>query len=178
MVAELFARKGYHSTSMREIARELGMSQSSLYYYFKSKEDILFALMNGAMDEALTTLERICAADLPPADKLEQVLDFYARYYTGNQERETLLVHEMNSLGPVYREVLIGKQRRYVRLITSMLGEVADTGAMKSIHPTVATFAFFGMVHYTVKWYHRDGPVDVDELASIFVEIFTRGILA
>jgi hypothetical protein len=48
---------------------------------------------------------------------------------------------------------------------------------MKDINTTVAAFAFFGMVHYSIKWYRRDGEVDVDGLAESFVEIFTRGIL-
>jgi len=173
----LFARRGYHSTSMREIARELGMNQSSLYHYFKSKEEILFKLMNDAMDDALLILEGICASELSPEKKLNKVLGFYTRYYTKEQERETLLVNEMNSLGERAREVLIEKQRRYVHLIRSLLVDLKDAGLMKEIHPTVAAFAFFGMVHYSIKWYRRDGEVDVEALAQSFVEIFTRGIL-
>ena len=60
VAAHLFAHKGFHTTSMRGIARELGMNQSSLYHYFKSKEDILFKLMNDAVDDALKR-----AGDLP-----------------------------------------------------------------------------------------------------------------
>jgi hypothetical protein len=49
---------------------------------------------------------------------------------------------------------------------------------MKPIPPSVATFAFFGMVHYTIKWYDKDGPVKSGELADYFLEIFTKGIFA
>jgi AcrR family transcriptional regulator len=177
VVARLFARKGYHSTSMREIARELGMNQSSLYHYFKSKEDILFKLMNDAMDDALATLEEICAADLAPEDKLNSVLGFYTRYYAGDQERLILLVNEKNSLSDAYSRKLIQKERRYVHLFKEIFEELAGQDKIKEIPPSVAIFAFLGMVHYTIKWYHKDGQVSLDELADIFVEIFSKGVL-
>ena len=176
VIAGLFARNGYHSTSMREIARELGMNASSLYHYMKSKEEILFRLMNDAIDDALVTMEEICAADLTPEDKLDRVLEFYIRYYAGDQDRLILLVNEMNALNNDYRKILVDKQRRYVNLIRSILKELAQDREMKPIDPTIATFAFFGMVHYTIKWYHKDGPIGLNELAHGFLEIFTQGI--
>ena len=177
VIARLFAHKGYHSTSMREIARELGMNQSSLYHYFRSKEDILFKLMNDAMDSALATMEEICAADLRPRDKLKRILRFYTRYYAGDQERLILLVNEQNSLNSEHRRILVDKERRYVRLFKGVFEELEDHQMTKEIPHGIAIFAFLGMVHYTIKWYHRDGAVGLDRLADIFVEIFTRGVL-
>ena len=177
VIARLFAYRGYHSTSMREIARELGMNQSSLYHYFASKQDILFTLMNDAMDDVLAILEDISSTDLLPEDRLNRVLSFYTQYYAGDQERLILLINEMNSLNEEYRSILVGKQRRYVQLIKSILEGLAAKGKIKQIDPAIATFAFFGMVHYTIKWYHKDGPVSLDQLANAFVEIFTKGVL-
>jgi len=176
VVIRLFARNGYHNTSMREIARGLNMNQSSLYHYFNSKEDILFALVNDAMDDALNILEEICKTNLSPHGKLNRVLSFYTNYYAGDQDRLRLLVNEQCNLGDDYRKVLITKERRYVYLIQSILKALADDGRMKSIPPVVATFAFFGMVHYTIKWYSKDGPVKSGGLADYFLEIFTNGI--
>ena len=176
VIARLFAYRGYHSTSMREIARELGMNQSSLYHYFASKQDILFTLMNDAMDDVLAILEEISTTDLLPEDRLNRVLSFYTQYYAGDQERLILLINEMNSLNEEYRSILVGKQRRYVQLIKSILEELAAQDKIKQIDPAIATFAFFGMVHYTIKWYHKDGPVALEQLADAFVEIFTKGI--
>ncbi|MBW2339231.1 MAG: TetR family transcriptional regulator [Deltaproteobacteria bacterium] len=177
VIARLFAYRGYHFTSMREIARELGMNQSSLYYYFASKQDILFTLMNDAMDDALAILEDISSTNLLPEDRLNRVLSFYTQYYTGDQERLILLINEMNSLNEEYRSILVEKQRRYVRLVKSILEELAAQDKIKKIDPAIATFAFFGMVHYTIRWYHKDGPVSLGQLADAFVEIFTKGVL-
>jgi len=176
VATRLFAQKGYHNTSMREIARDLEMNQASLYHYFDSKEDLLYTLITDAMDEALDTLEQICQSDLSPNGKLNEVLSFYTSYYAGDQDRLRLLVNEQDNLGEEYRQVVIEKERRYVGLIQSILKALADEGKMKPIPPSVATFAFFGMVHYTIKWYDRSGPVKSGELADYFLEIFTKGI--
>jgi AcrR family transcriptional regulator len=174
----LFAHKGYRPTTMREIAQELGMDKSSLYHYFKSKEDILFKLANDTISDSLETLKKICATDLPPVEKLKEVLAFHVRYYAGDQEGLILLMaNELNSLNEEYRSILVKKQRRYVQLIKAILKELSSQRKLKQIHPSIMTFAFFGMVHYTIKWYHKQGPVGVDELADLFVEIFTKGIL-
>lgn len=177
VIARLFAYKGYHHTSMRKIARELGMNQSSLYHYFMSKEDVLFRLMNDAMDDVLVKLEEICASGLSAEAKLKKVLHSYIRSYAGDQERLILLVNEMNSLTDTNRLILVERQRQYVKLIKSILKELVDEDKMKEIDASVATFAFFGMVHYTIKWYHENGPITLGELAKLFVEIFTKGIL-
>jgi TetR/AcrR family transcriptional regulator, cholesterol catabolism regulator len=177
LVARLFADKGYHATSMRDIGNNIGMSKSSMYNYFKSKEEILFHLMNDAMDEALEEIQSICRADHPPEIKLKEVLDFYARYYAGDQDSLILLVNESQSLGSENLKILKDKERDYVRLIGSILEELSQADRMKDIHPTVATFAFFGMVHYTIKWYHKSGAVSPSQLAKYFVEIFSKGIL-
>ncbi len=176
-IAHLFAHKGFHATSMRAIAQELEMQPASLYHYFKSKEEMLFVLMNESMDEAMEKLKEVCDTDSPPEQKLKDMLGFYSRFFAGDQEREILLVNEIDSLGDEYRKILIDKQRRYIHLIRSIFQELSDEGLLKEIDPTVATFAFFGMVHYTIRWYDEDGPVDVSTLSDNFVEIFTRGIL-
>ena len=177
IAANCFAYAGYHSTSMREIARKLGMNQSSLYHYFESKEGILFKLMNDAMDNALATMEEICATDIKPHNKLKRILSFYTRYYAGDQDRLTLLVNEQNSLDSDHRRILVDKERRYVKLFREVFEELGGHQMTKEIPHGIAIFAFLGMVHYTIKWYHRDGAVGLDALADIFVEIFTKGVL-
>ncbi len=176
IATRLFAQKGYHNTSMRQIARALSMNQATLYHYFESKEQILYTLLNDTMDDALEKLEEICDSDLSAREKLEEVISFYTQYYAGQQDRLTLLVNEHLHLEGALQEAVIQKERRYVRLIQSILKELADEGLMKPIPPAVAAFAFFGMVHYTIKWYHMDGPIRSSELADYFLEIFTQGI--
>jgi len=177
VIARLFARNGYQSTTIRDIARELGITPASLYYYYKSKEEMLFRLMKGAMESAMVTIEDISLSDLSPEDKIKQVLTFYTRYFAGYQDCEILLQNEIKSLNEEHREIVIQKQRRYLHLFYGLLRQLSEHGKMKPIHHTVAIFAFLGMVHFTVRWYDPEGPVSLDVLSDMFVEIFTNGIL-
>jgi TetR/AcrR family transcriptional regulator, cholesterol catabolism regulator len=175
--ARLFAHNGYHRTTMRDIARVLQMNQASLYHYFPGKEDILFKLMNDAMDDAMAVLEKICAEERPPDEKLRAVLQFYTRHYAGDQERLILLVNEGGALPEEKRRILVEKERRYVRLFKGLFQELADRNRMKAVPSSIATFAFFGMVHYTIKWYQKDGPMAPNGLAQSFAEILLQGVL-
>jgi AcrR family transcriptional regulator len=177
VIAHLFARNGYHKTSMRDIARKLGMNQSSLYHYFKSKEDMLFKLMNDAMDDAMPVLEEICQTRISAEEKLRNVLGFYTRYFAGDQDRLILLVNEREVLSEKYKDILIEKERRYVRLFKEIFEDLWTQKKARDIPPQIATFAFLGMVHYTINWYRQSGPVGLEQLAEYFVDIFTRGIL-
>ncbi len=177
-IARLFARDGYERTSIREITSELGMSKSSLYYYFSSKEEALFNLIDDCLDEALEEIERICAAPMGPLEKIREVFRFYASFYLSDMDRLTLLVHELNSLGGAYRDTLVAKERKHVQLLRGILKELEGYGGLRTVNPTTAVFAFFGMVHWTQRWYDPRGTMTADELSREFLEIFTHGVLS
>ena len=176
VVAYVFARKGYHSTTMRDIARELGMHQSSLYHYFKSKEDILFKLMIETLETGISELEKICDRNDPPEEKLNKVFRFHTQHHTRSGDRNILLENEMNSLSIGRRRIVTDRMRHYVNLIRSIIIDLFKKQAIKNIHPTIATFAFFGMVNYMTKWYNPNGPVKSERLADMFTKILTKGL--
>ena len=176
VVAYVFARKGYRSTTMRDIARELGMHQSSLYHYFKSKEDILFKLMMETLETGISELEKICDRNDPPEEKLNKVFRFHTQHHTRSGDRNILLENEMNSLSIGRRRIVTDRMRHYVNLIRSIIIDLFKKQAIKDIHPTIATFAFFGMVNYMNKWYTPNGPVKPDRLVHMFTKILTKGL--
>jgi len=176
VIAGLFAKRGYKAVSMREIARTLNVRPSTLYHYFKGKEEILFRLMEGAMEESLEGLKRLRETDSPPKEKLINMLKFYASYYLEQSDRLTLLVNEIPSLGEDLRKKLVEKEKEFVNLFRSLLAELVRTGEIEGVHPTAAIFSFFGMIHYTVKWFDPEGPVSPEMLSQQIVRIFTEGI--
>lgn len=177
VMSRLFAKKGYHATTMREIARELDMKPSSLYNYFESKEEALFNLLNDAMDVALELVKDICREEISAEEKLHRIISFYTHHYSVKREGLVLLIEHVRNLAEERQRIIIDKERRFANMVASILGDLDMEGRMKAIPPKIAVFAFFGMVHYTVKWYHAEGPVGPAELAKYFVEIFTNGIL-
>lgn len=174
--AALFAEKGYHGTSIKDLARAMGLQKGSLYHYFNSKEELLFRLLDEYVTEALDNIEAICALEIAPVEKLRRFMLFYSGFYAGDRDRLVLLINDIDKLGGTYREQIIEKERRYYQSLTGIFSQLQAAGMMKAMPQAVAAFAFFGMVHYTCKWFQKDGAITAGELSEMFLEIFTRGI--
>ncbi|MEA2040064.1 MAG: TetR/AcrR family transcriptional regulator [Thermodesulfobacteriota bacterium] len=173
----LFAARGFEATPVRKIAADAGLSVPGMFYYFSSKEEILFEIMIGFMEEAYKRLEAIIRSDEDPVKKLEQLCSFYVRRNAAHQEELTILNSEGKSLSPEHRKIFIEKQRFYVEALENILGRLAEQGAIKPIGHAVLTLIFYGMVHWTYTWYDRNGEVSPDELGKIISEVFLHGII-
>ncbi|MBU4276993.1 MAG: TetR/AcrR family transcriptional regulator [Proteobacteria bacterium] len=175
--ARLFASQGYHATSLRELAEALGLNKSSLYHYFDSKQELLYQLLDDYISEALAEIQSLCSDGQDPEEKLADFMRYYTRFYARDLDRLALLVNEVDNLEPRFRKVLEKKERRYLAALTDIFEQLRGQGRLKQVPPTVAAFAFFGMVHYTFKWYRPKGKVSPEELSEMFWEIFGRGVL-
>ncbi|BEQ14148.1 TetR/AcrR family transcriptional regulator [Desulfoferula mesophila] len=175
--ARLFAAQGYHATSLRELAEALGLNKSSLYHYFDSKQDLLYQLLDDYITEALAEIQALCAGEGDPEEKLAEFMRYYTRFYAKDLDRLALLVNEVDNLEPRLRKVLEKKERRYLAALEEIFAQLRDQGRLKDIPSSVAAFAFFGMVHYTFRWYRPKGRVSPAELSEMFWEIFGSGIL-
>jgi AcrR family transcriptional regulator len=177
VISRMFAEKGYLETTMRDIAKELNVKPPSLYNYFKSKEEALFKLINESMDTALENIENINSMDIPAKEKLFKTIEFYTYSYSVKKAGPILLLYYVDKLTKRHQRILMEKQRRFSDMAANILHELEEEGLMKDIPPKIALFAFFGMVNYTIKWYHQNGPVKPEELVKHFIEIYTKGIL-
>jgi len=175
--ARLFAEKGYHGASTADLAQALGLRKSSLYHYMESKEDLLYRLLDDYMSQGLAEIEELAKLAEEPESKLRRALIYYARFYIKDPERLVLLVNESARLTGWRRREMAAKQRRYLAAFNSILGELKAAGQMRDIPETVASFSFFGMVHYTYQWFNSKGRLSAAELADLFLAIFTRGVL-
>ncbi|MCB2191491.1 MAG: TetR/AcrR family transcriptional regulator [Deltaproteobacteria bacterium] len=175
--ARLFASQGYHATSLRELAETLGLNKSSLYHYFDSKQELLYRLLDDYISEALEEIQALCAGGRDPEEKLADFMRYYTRFYAKDLDRLALLVNEVDNLEPRFRRVLEKKERRYLAALTDIFEQLRSQGRLKDVPSTVAAFAFFGMVHYTFRWYRPKGRVSPEELSEMFWEIFGRGVL-
>ena len=175
--ARLFAAQGYHATSLRELAEALGLNKSSLYHYFDSKQELLYQLLDDYISEALAEIQSLCSGERDPEEKLADFMRYYTRFYARDLDRLALLVNEVDNLEPRLRKVLEKKERRYLAALTDIFEQLREQGRLKQVPSTVAAFAFFGMVHYSFRWYRLRGKVSPEELSEMFWEIFGRGVL-
>lgn len=173
----LFAAKGFEATPVRRIAMESGLSVPGMFHYFVSKEEILFSIMIGFMEEAYKRLEEMIQSDMDPITKLETLCSFYVQRYAAHQDELTILNSEGKSLTPKHRKTFTKKQRIYVEALERIFREFSEKGIIKRINHSVLTFLFYGMVHWTSTWYDPRGNVSPEELGRIISEVFLKGIL-
>jgi TetR/AcrR family transcriptional regulator, cholesterol catabolism regulator len=175
--AAIFAEKGYHSTSIRDISRATGMSLSGLYYYFKSKEELLYLIQDQCFSTVLDDCRRLMAEADDPVRRLRLLIENHLNYFVNNMNEMKVLSHEANSiLGESFRKVN-AKKRQYVDLAMGLLKEIAIKHGVEAIDIRVATFSLFGMMNWIYNWYNPRKDVDVAGLSQSITRIFLSGFL-
>ena len=172
--AGIFAEKGYHQASIRDIARATGVSLSGLYYYFNSKEELLFLIQDHAFGTLLANLERVLAGVEEPALRLRLLMENHLRYFTGATAEMKVLSHEGESLTGEYRRRVNAKKKRLTQIAMEILGELRPAGG---VDPRVATYALFGMMNWLYNWYRPGNDVPVEALVDDMYRVFLHGFL-
>ena len=172
--ARIFAEKGYHQASIRDIARATGVSLSGLYYYFDSKEELLFLIQDHAFGTLLANLERNLAGVDDPHRRLRILVENHLRYFIDAKAEMKVLSHESESLGGDFRRRVNDKKRRLSDTAMEILQALRPEGG---IDLRVATFSLFGMMNWLYNW-HRPGlDAPVETLVDDMYRIFLNGYL-
>ena len=175
---DLFNRQGYDGTSMGDLAKELGLTKSAIYHHVPSKEHLLSAALDEALD-GLTAAVDSAAAVAPGASA-------HARLRTVVQESVVILAEHLPAVTLLLRvrgnseiELAALKRRRAIDdKLTSLVRAAVDEGALRSdIPPELISRLLFGMVNSLVEWYRPGGPVDVDDLASSVATLAFDGLV-
>jgi AcrR family transcriptional regulator len=177
--ARIFAEKSYHSTSMRDISRETGVSLAGLYHYCKSKEELLFLIQDHCFGRVLERVEQRVKGIDEPSEKLRIFIDNHLSFFAANMAEMKVLSHEAESLaGDLHRHVLT-KKDRYAKLARRILREIQDLQRSKStVDLTVATYALFGMMNWIYNWYDPRGKLSVNQLVDNITRLFLNGFLS
>lgn len=192
--ARIFAEKSYHSTSMRDISRETGVSLAGLYHYCKSKEELLFLIQDHCFGRVLERLEERIRATEDPFERLRIFVDNHLSFFAANMAEMKVLSHEAESLAGDLHEHVSTRKRQYTRTARRVLSEVQQAAAsnsgrpprkngnrdraMKPIDLTVATYALFGMMNWIYNWYDPRGKLSVSDLVDNVTRLFLHGFVA
>ena len=178
IATKLFVEKGFENTTTRDIANAAGINKAALYYYFDSKEVLLYQILDDTVRIGLERIREIEGSKKSLKEKLMAVTDMYTRYYAFDTDMMKLLVHDQKSLRPEHKAKLDRLQKDYVKVFVKILEDLKKRGKILDIDTTVCAFAFFGMVHWAYRWYNPDGRIKPNQLSEIFNQIFTNGIFA
>ncbi len=172
--AGIFAEKGYHQASIRDIARATVVSLSGLYYYFNSKEELLFLIQDHAFGTLLENLERRLEGVDEPALRLRVLMENHLGYFVANQAEMKVLSHESESLTGDFRRRVNAKKRRLTEVAAEILAELHPD---PEVDQRVATFALFGMMNWLYNWHRPGVDAPVEKLVDDMYRVFLHGIL-
>jgi AcrR family transcriptional regulator len=181
--ARIFALKGYHSTSMRDIAGATKVSLSGLYHYCRSKEELLYLIQDNCFGHVLERLEGRLSETKDPLEKLRFVIENHLSFFADNMAEMKVLSHEADSLEGEMQEQVNGKKQQYTSLVRKILSEVQSSRARKDggaqkIDLTVGTYALFGMMNWIYNWYDPSGKLSIGDLVDNITRLFLNGFLA
>lgn len=172
--ARLFREKGYGNTTVRDIAAATGVHAGSWFYYFKTKQDILQAVIEHGLTVALADIEAIDIEHLPPREAMRQLVR--AHLYTilaPHQDFIPVMLYEWRSLDAQAQERIIALKDRYEDIWTRVIDRLRTSGQWA--HPTpVDRLLMFGALNWTAQWYQAGAGISIDALADQAVLFILR----
>ncbi|MGB8475978.1 MAG: TetR/AcrR family transcriptional regulator [Candidatus Acidiferrum sp.] len=175
--AAAFRRRGYYGASVDEIARALHMTKGNLYYYFKDKEEILFACHEYALDLLLKMLKKVESSSHPPQEKLRRVIVSFV-YMMIDELRGTALTMDVQALSISRRKKVIAKRDRFDRAIRHIIGEGIKKEIFRPVDSKLATFVILGSLNWIPYWFDPCGEASSVEISEEFAEHLIKGLLA
>ena len=176
--ARIFAARGYHRTSMRDLARASRMSLAGMYYYVAGKEDLLLEIQKGSFERVRRGAEEAIAGAATPEEKLQAFIRHHVTFFTSHMDEMKVLSHEAESLTGAPLEEVRRLKRAYVGLCDNLLAGLDGQDGGRRTDRHVAAYTLFGMMNWIYTWYDPEGPVGVEELADSICRLFLNGYAA
>jgi AcrR family transcriptional regulator len=172
----LFYDKGYHATSVRELAAAVGIKAGSLYNHFPGKEDLLFRIAHGTMVELLEGGRVAVAPHDEPVDQLRALIRWHVVYHAEKRLQARVAAEQLHALSRERRPLVVQARDAYRRLFEDILelGAVEDDWDVPDV--SVITFAIGGMCTFVNTWYRQDGPLRPEEIAAIYADFVLAGV--
>jgi AcrR family transcriptional regulator len=172
---DVFDEKGYEGASMRDLSRASGMSLAGLYYYFESKEKLLYLIQRHAFTTILERLRRRLEGVNDPEARIRVFIANHLEYFLANQKAMKVLSHEDEVLKNGYGAVIAGIKREYVRTCVGLMEDFRGKKGLQ-FNSRTAALSLFGMMNWIYTWYKARLDGDAGELAREMGDIFLHGV--
>jgi AcrR family transcriptional regulator len=173
--AAAFRRLGYHGATVEQIAAALHMKKGNLYYYFKNKEEILFACHQYSLDRLMQILHEVQHSGLRPDEKLRRLIDAFVHTIL-DELHSTALFLDLEALSPAHLKAVIVRRDEFDHGVRLVLEQGMAAGVFAKGDPKLLAFAVFGAVNWIPRWFNPQGPATSQQVADLFGEFFVRGL--
>ena len=173
---DVFCKKGYEGASMRDLSRASGMSLAGLYYYFESKERLLFLIQKHTFSTIVARLK----ARLEGVDDAEQRVRIFIlnhlEYFLANQQAMKVLTHEADALKNGFASEVAAIKREYYRICVGLLEDLKRERALQ-VSTRIAVLSLFGMMNWIYTWHNPRVDADAEAMAREMGDIFLGGVV-
>lgn len=173
---ELFHTKGYHATSVRDIADSLGILSGSLYAHINSKEDLLYAIADEAADQFVEQLTPVLNAPGTATDRLRLAMRNHMQIIAEHLSTASVFFHEWRSLDPERRESIKEKREHVERVFRQLVEEGVASGEFGAVNPKFAALLVLSALNWAYQWYSPDGALGPDDIADTYAELVLTGL--
>ncbi len=173
--AAAFRRRGYHGASVDEIASALQMTKGNLYYYFRNKEEILYACHEYSLDVLLALLADVRAEGSTPDEKLRKLVLAFVHLIL-DELQATALTLDLQALSPPLQRKIIERRDTFDRGLREIIQQGMDEGRFARGNPKMVAFAVMGAVNWITKWFDPAGPMTSDEIGRAFADYLVGGL--
>jgi AcrR family transcriptional regulator len=173
--AAAFRRLGYHGATVEQIAAALHMKKGNLYYYFKNKEEILFACHQYSLDRLMQLLHEIQHSGLAADQKLRRLIDAFVHTIL-DELHGTALFLDLEALTPAHLKLVIVRRDEFDRGVRQVLEEGMKEGIFWRGDAKLLAFAMFGAVNWIPRWFSPDGAATSKTIAALFADFFVAGL--
>ena len=174
--ANIFFAKGFHATSIEDVARDVGMLKGSLYYYIKSKDDLLFQLLLAGIEDGDAFIARQIDVSGDPVEELERAIRAQIDYIIQNKVPFGLFLHEFDSLSGKRQHKLISVMSRYNARFVQLVRRGQEQGKLINGEPWLIVNGILGMCNWLYRWYDTDQVSGPEEIKQVFLRMILSGI--
>jgi AcrR family transcriptional regulator len=163
---------------MRAIASALGWQPAALYYYYASKDDLLFRIMETAVDTLTCYVSEHIDATAPPSERLRQAITAHVALTADHLDELSVFLHELKSLDGKHRDVIQAKVARYEHIFRDILRDGVVSGHFARIDTRLARYLILSACNWLYNWYNPEGVYTPEEIAGAFCDMLLMGIRA
>jgi AcrR family transcriptional regulator len=173
---KLFAERGFHATSIRDLAEALRIQGGSLYAHIESKDDILWEIVNAAADRFFEAVHPIVESELLNVEKLKRVIAAHVRVVTGNLDAAAIYSNEWRYLNEPRRRKFADRRNEYERIIRGLVHDCIREGTFADVDEKFASLLILSATNWIYQWYRPSGPMTAEEIARKLTELLFNGL--
>ncbi len=174
---EVFCEKGYEGASMRDLSRASGMSLAGLYYYFESKERLLYLIQRHTFSTIVQRLKARLEGVNDPEERVRIFILNHLEYFLANQAAMKVLSHEDEALKNGFGAEVAAIKREYYRICVGLLDDLKREYGLQ-FTTRLAVLSLFGMMNWIYTWHNPRVDADAGSIAREMGDIFLRGVIA